>query len=390
MKRHVAIPTVLLALAALLLLAACGGGGDAGSSGGDTAAPPVAQPAETPAAGAGPADSTASVRGTVSYRERIALSPGARLEVALLDTSLQDAAATTIAEQAIDNPGQVPISFEIEYDPADIREGNTYSLHVAIIEADGSLAFTNDTAYDVITNGNPSEADVEVVQVQSSYAGPWEDVPARIVSANLAEGEAERHLRVTYRWSGGEDCVGLGASEAAVEDGYVVRAAVTVRQTPGASCGDGDGETEALLPLDADLALGERYHVVVNDVHTSTFSLPREGFPESALTQSYITSAELLVLEKWPPAYQVLVTAELWQGSGCSQLNGYDIARRTPNTLDVTVTHHYVTANNIACTADIAVEEFTIALGEDFVSGETYTVNINEGEGGVSVPFTAQ
>ena len=337
MKRHVAVPTVLLALAAVLMLAACSGGDDAGPSGGDTAAPPVAQPAETPAAGAGPAASTASVRGTVTYRERIALSPGARLEVALLDTSLQDAAATTIAEQAIDNPGQVPISFEIEYDPADIREGNTYSLHVAIIEADGSLAFTNDTAYDVITNGNPSEADVEVVQVQSSYAGPWEDVPARIVSANLAEGEAEPHLRVTYRWSGGEDCVGLGgrvggrpqAPGGGGGGGRDLRAVpVTVRRSGagrrvqrGAA---GRARRRRCCPSrgrwrrNGDAPLRERTTsctadiVVVNDVHTSTFSLPRGRGSRSRRSRSRTVTAfrdpptELLVLEKWPPAYQVL------------------------------------------------------------------------------------
>ena len=378
------------ALAIVLLLTACSGGDDAASSGDDAPAPAAgAQPAATPAA-VEPDGSTASVRGTVSYRERIALSPGARLEVTLLDTSLQDVAATAIAEQTIENPGAPPFDFELAYDPADIEDGNTYSLQVDIIEADGSLAFTNDTAYDVITNDNPSEVDVEVVQVQSSYAGPSEDVPARIVSANLARDEASPHLRVTYRWSGGEDCVGLGASEAAVQEGYVVRAEVTVRQAPGASCGDGPGEADALLPLGADLAPGETYHVVVNDVHTSTFSLPRADFPESALTESYVSNAELLVLEKWPPAYQVIATAELWQGSGCTHLNGYDIIRRTPNTLDVTVTHYYVTAANIACTADIAVKEVIVPLGEDLVSGEEYTVVLNPEMGGAVVTFTAQ
>ena len=51
----------------------------------------------------------AAVSGTVTYRERIALTAGARLVVELRDVSLQDAAAPLIARQTIENPGQVPI-----------------------------------------------------------------------------------------------------------------------------------------------------------------------------------------------------------------------------------------------------------------------------------------
>ena len=99
----------------------------------------------------------ASVSGTVTYRERIALTPDATLEVSLRDVSSQDAAAPLIARQTISDPGQVPIDFKVEYNRDDIDSRNTYAVSARIVESDGRLAFTNDTAYEVITRGNPGQ-----------------------------------------------------------------------------------------------------------------------------------------------------------------------------------------------------------------------------------------
>ena len=86
----------------------------------------------------------ATVTGTFTYRERIALTPNAVVEVKLVDISRADAPAITIGEQIIKNPGQVPIAFEIEYDLADIDERFSYTVEVRITEG-GELAFINDT-----------------------------------------------------------------------------------------------------------------------------------------------------------------------------------------------------------------------------------------------------
>ena len=85
----------------------------------------------------------ASISGTVTYRERLALTEGATLKVELRDTSLADAAAPLIASQTISGPGQVPITFRVEYNEDDIDPRNTYSISASIIESDGRLAFTN-------------------------------------------------------------------------------------------------------------------------------------------------------------------------------------------------------------------------------------------------------
>ena len=126
------------------------------------AGPEETEPAPQPPA----SQADAWVHGSVTYRERIALTPGATLTVQIRDTSLQDVASELIAEQVLLNTGQVPIRFEIPYASATIDSRNTYSMSARIIEADGRLAFINDTAYDVITRGRPSNVDLVLVMVQ--------------------------------------------------------------------------------------------------------------------------------------------------------------------------------------------------------------------------------
>ncbi len=106
----------------------------------------------------------ASVSGTVTYREGIALTPGAQLVVDLRDVSLADAPAPLIARQTIPNPGQVPIRFKVEYNRDDISPRNTYSVQADIVESDGRLAFTNDTR----TRSSPT-----ATPAGSIWSSPW-------------------------------------------------------------------------------------------------------------------------------------------------------------------------------------------------------------------------
>ena len=114
---------------------------------------------------------TATVSGTVTYRERIALSPGAVVEVKLIDVSRADAPAVTIGEHVIQNPGQVPVAFEVEYDPADIDERFTYAIQARIMEGD-KLTFISDTAYHVITRNNSDRVDLVLVKVGGALPEP--------------------------------------------------------------------------------------------------------------------------------------------------------------------------------------------------------------------------
>jgi len=104
----------------------------------------------------------AAVTGTVTYLQRIPLPDDAVVEVKLLDISIADAEAVTISEQTIVNPGQVPIPFELLYEPYDIDPRNTYSVQVRITNGAGDLIFINTSAFLVLTQGNPSTVDVTV------------------------------------------------------------------------------------------------------------------------------------------------------------------------------------------------------------------------------------
>jgi putative lipoprotein len=111
------------------------------------------------APGGGPA-ATARVTGTVTYLQRIALAPTAVVRVQLVDASRADAPAVVLAEQVVQaGDKQVPIAFEIPYDPARIEANHTYAVQ-ARIEDDGAVRFLNDQRYAVITRGAPTHVDM--------------------------------------------------------------------------------------------------------------------------------------------------------------------------------------------------------------------------------------
>jgi uncharacterized lipoprotein YbaY len=116
------------------------------------------------AAGCDAATNDDSVFGNIVYRERIALPPDAVVTVRIQNVSLMDAPPeqTIIGEKIIAEPGQVPIPYEVFYDPADVDERATYSIIARIEDSDGNLLFINTQPVPVITNGNPTE-DVEVL-----------------------------------------------------------------------------------------------------------------------------------------------------------------------------------------------------------------------------------
>lgn len=98
----------------------------------------------------------AAVTGEVTYFQRIALPPDAVVTVRLQDVSRMDVAAVLIAEQVIETGGrQVPIPFELNYDPATIDDRMAYSVSARIEQGD-KLLWINDTHHPVITRGAPT------------------------------------------------------------------------------------------------------------------------------------------------------------------------------------------------------------------------------------------
>lgn len=112
------------------------------------------------------------ISGEVLYRERIALPPNAVLTVQLADVSLADAPAAIIAEQTVDPAGQVPIKFELRFDPSVIQPKMSYAFQARITVED-QLWFITDTRHEVdpltvnspqtvlvkrVAQGDPSDA----------------------------------------------------------------------------------------------------------------------------------------------------------------------------------------------------------------------------------------
>jgi putative lipoprotein len=92
-----------------------------------------------------------TVTGTVAYRDRMALPPDAVVQVQLSDVSRQDAPATVLAEKTIEPAGrQVPLPFELRYDPGAIEPTHTYAVRATIRSA-GRLLYSTDTHAPVIT-----------------------------------------------------------------------------------------------------------------------------------------------------------------------------------------------------------------------------------------------
>ena len=138
---------------------------------GDSDAPPTPPPAPRPtaertaAASCPPDNCPRTVVGSVAYLEDVALPPDAVLEVRLADVSIADAPSVTISERTIANPGQIPISFALGYDPDIIDERRDYSVQASITRGD-DLLFINDTVYSVLTWGNGERVDMVLTQVE--------------------------------------------------------------------------------------------------------------------------------------------------------------------------------------------------------------------------------
>jgi uncharacterized lipoprotein YbaY len=108
---------------------------------------------------------TATISGTVTYRQRLALPTNAVIKVKLLDITYPEAQPIVIAEQSYNlGQRQVPVPFSLTYDPEKINPQHTYSLS-AKITIDNEPWFATETPNPVLTEGKPSHADLLLQEV---------------------------------------------------------------------------------------------------------------------------------------------------------------------------------------------------------------------------------
>ncbi|BCD84365.1 hypothetical protein PSm6_07720 [Pseudomonas solani] len=81
------------------------------------------------------------------------MPPDATLRVSLQDVSLADAPARELAYQQGRVEGQVPLPFQLSYDPANLQPGHDYAVS-ARIERDGKLLFISTERHSVKLDGS--------------------------------------------------------------------------------------------------------------------------------------------------------------------------------------------------------------------------------------------
>jgi putative lipoprotein len=108
---------------------------------------------------------TAFLTGTVTYTQRVALTPQAEVHVELRDVSAPDASGPPVAKQVIATPGQVPIEFSLEYDPTKILVGRAYAVSARIVDR-GQLVFVTETRIPVLAAGAQGPVEIVVVPLR--------------------------------------------------------------------------------------------------------------------------------------------------------------------------------------------------------------------------------
>lgn len=145
------------------------------------------------------AQTPAAITGSVASREPVTLSPHAVLEVMLEDVSRADAAADVVAERQFTSIGQMPIRFELPFDPARIVANHRYNLRIRITEG-GDLRFVSAEALPVLTGGHGTTVDAVLQSVGGSQPRrppdiPLEDTTWRLVTLGGKPVEATRGPR---------------------------------------------------------------------------------------------------------------------------------------------------------------------------------------------------
>lgn len=107
------------------------------------------------------------ISGTVTYLPRIALPTGAVVRIWIEDMSAEGATSIIVDETIAPEGRQVPIPFEIGYDPNEIDAERRYQAHAEIRSRDGILMWVTESPQPVITRGAPTE-DVEIRVRQSA------------------------------------------------------------------------------------------------------------------------------------------------------------------------------------------------------------------------------
>ena len=96
---------------------------------------------------------------------------------------------------------------------------------------------------------------------------------------------------------------------------------------------------------------------------------------DTTLAPAPIDAIDIRIAESFPPQYFVYVVSGL--PNGCVRFERYNVDRQD-RTITITVTNRLPADADVICAQIYGTVEHNIALGSSFVSGQTYTLRIND------------
>lgn len=117
-----------------------------------------------------PQEPRLTITGTLNY-DNFVVTPGCTIDVRLDDVTRADAPAITVSRQFINPRQSSPLPFDLFYTPSTIDQSHRYVI-AARISCGGELLLTTDTAYPVLTMGNPTTVSLVLKPVASGTSTP--------------------------------------------------------------------------------------------------------------------------------------------------------------------------------------------------------------------------
>ena len=113
------------------------------------------------------------IKGKITHLGSDAIEKNSQLEISLQDVTLMDTPAKMIASTMVSNPKTFPISYTLQYNPADIKSHHTYIVSARINGSDHKALYINDMHTPVkLTSSASVTIDIPVIRVNSKTCGP--------------------------------------------------------------------------------------------------------------------------------------------------------------------------------------------------------------------------
>jgi putative lipoprotein len=104
---------------------------------------------------AAPAPIPSTVTGSVNLKDSVAVNPGAKLDVKLVDVATPD---VPVVEKSMDVSGNPPFNFSLDLDPSKIDPKRAYTVNAVL--TDGERRFLPALTAPVLTGGSPATAQI--------------------------------------------------------------------------------------------------------------------------------------------------------------------------------------------------------------------------------------